>query len=135
MSSAALSAWEPTISPLSGEFPTLRELFQPRRRGQPINTPSAAATDDAREVDTNFQRLDGEVRGLDEHLREFAVAASALSASSSDDMEIEVALRMPRTVSRSFKARLKPVATRSLVVGPSAREWEAIEAASAHDDR
>ena len=135
MTSAALSTWEPTISPLSGESPAFRDLPRIREPRQSTNVPSAAASDDARVVDTNFQRLDGEVRGLDEHLRDFATPTEGHSVPTIQDAEIEVALRMPRTVVRSFKARLKPVSTTSAVAGPSKEEWEAIEAASSHDDR
>lgn len=140
MSDIAISFYETTIGTRSGPLLTdlgiLLDSFLPRRRPLPVkSTPSAAASIEVREIDSGFQQLDADVQELDQHLRGYQVDAEDSGELVADGINHDVALRMPRTVVRTFKARLKPVETTRLVRGPSAQEWEAIEAASTHDRR
>ena len=140
MTDVALSRWEPTISPLSGPLlvdieSVLDAVWPWRKHPSSRAAPSAAASREVRTIDCDFQRLDEDVKELDEQLRVHHMGAEGTVDFFANGVDHDVALRMPRIVVQTFKARLRAVETSTVVIGPSCEDWQAIEAVGHENER
>ena len=94
--------------------------------------PAAPSSVQAREVQARVAALVAEIQHTERHLR--AVIGERADALL-EDADLDVALRMPRSVVDRRKGRLRLVSGRSQVVAPAPEELAHLHLGDEHDDR